>query len=181
MEPKRDAALSDMENVYRMRKAGMERIRIAQVMGWVKGGAKVTRLYKQACAAKGEDPVLTGRDMSVAQYRASYAEGFTSEFWRRLWRARETVDSTGQDLVLHGRKDKVDEAFYTLFPHLRPDPAALTKRTKSPAIKQRKWTQADQKRLLASQSAAAQAGKSRGEDAARQVEIKHGSGGRLES
>lgn len=174
MEPKRDDGLSDMENVYRMRSAGMERIRIAHIMGWEKGGAKVTRLYKQACEQRGEDATLTGKGNDVKQFREAYAEAFWGEFWHRLNLARMAVDNEiGEGgLVLHGRKERIKEAMYERYPYLRP--SATPARTGQTPARASRWTKADQRAYERRNTAAARAGRQAGKKAAQEVEIKQG-------
>lgn len=177
MEPKPNSALSDKENVYRMRSAGMERIRVARLMGWGepgtgKGGAgRVTRLYKEACEERGEDAVLTGKGIDVTAFREAYAQGFLGEFYSRLHRARNAVGST--DIVLAGREDAVNETFYTLYPDLRPSavPATTTKEP-AKAARPRKWTKADERRYQRMLGAASQAGSAAGQKAAGEINIK---------
>lgn len=142
MEPKPDAGLSDEDNVYRMRSAGMERIRIAEVMGWgttTSATAKVTRLYKKACAMRGEDASLTGKGNSVKNFRDVYKTEFTNTFWTRLWEARNAVDAEIQEggLVLHDRMGRVKEAVYKVYPQLRPQPDDLDVKPKEMTPKQR--------------------------------------------
>lgn len=171
MEPKYDSALSDMENVYRMRASGMERIRVAEVMGWHKGAAKVTRLYKQACEARGEDPVLTGRGTDVVAYRAAYADGFVTEFWRRLYNARSAVDAeVDGGLVLHGREERIKEAMYERYPHLRPS-ATPARTGQAPVRRPTRWTKADERRAQRAAKASAQAGRAAGKQAASEVDV----------
>lgn len=171
MEPKHDPNLSDEDNVYRMRSAGMERIRIARIMGWEKGGAKVTRLYKAACEARGEDPVLTGKGNDVRHYREAYAEAFWSEFWHRLLNAKNAIDAEiGEGgLVLHGRKERIKEAMYERYPYLRPDNKPA-RRDHTP--KTRRWTKADEKKFQRKQTAVGRAGREAGKAAAREVDVK---------
>jgi hypothetical protein len=172
MEPKVNPNLSDEDNVYRLRSSGMERIKIAKVMGYGDTGsatAKVTRLYKRACEARGEDPILTGRGMSVVVFREQYAKGFTTEFQSRCYRAHQAADSTGGALVLADRKDRINDAFYELFPDLRPDKVAV--RDNKPAKRRKAWTKADERRWEQANSAAGQAGRSSGARAASEVAI----------
>lgn len=171
MEPKPEPTLSDMENVYRMRSAGMERIRIARLMGWAKGGAKVTRLYKAACEARGEDPTLTGQGTNVRDFRKAYAEGFQTEFWTRLANARDAADAEiSPGLVLADRKERVKEAMYDRYPSLRPDPSRTP--TVRKTSKANRWTAKDQREWEKRNSAASQAGRQAGRKAASEVEIK---------
>ena len=79
MEPTVNRGLSDEENVYRLRSAGIERVRIARMMGWadVKASySRVGRLYKAECARRNETPALDGRGVTGAAYRESYAQEF---------------------------------------------------------------------------------------------------------
>lgn len=148
LEPAVDPSLSDEDNVYNLRSAGIERGRIGTLMGWggegTNGPGRVTRVYKAACAARGEDPVLTGRGNSVALYRQSFAKAFCARIDDRLYRARTTagVENAGE-LVLAGRKENVDEAFYEFFPDLRPKPAGsdvATSGTAARKVRYRKYT-----------------------------------------
>jgi hypothetical protein len=126
MEPKYNPALSDEDNVYAMRSAGLERPRIAEIM-WgapVTDGAaarRATALYKRACEARGESPTVAGKGFSAKQFRESYAEQFSTTLQTRLWRARQSNGESGA-LVLANRKGEVDEAFYQRYPHMRPVP-----------------------------------------------------------
>lgn len=179
MEPRRDAALSDEDNVYAMRSAGMERIRIAEIMGYGttnSATAKVTRLYKKACEARGEDATLTGRGNSVKDYRDVYAEEFTTTFWRRLYMARDAVEAEIAEggLVLHGREERVKEAFYTAYPNQRPVPASrgIGENAKRRKVREYKETAADRKRMERRYSKAGQAGAAAGSRAANEVAIK---------
>lgn len=126
MEPKMDANLSDEDNVYNLRSAGLERIRIADLMGWgtsVSACQRVTSAYRRACNARGEVASLTGKGNSVKLYRQSFADAFTNGVYYRLreLRVRSGVGGGGE-LVLANRKEKVDEAFYEAFPNMRPKP-----------------------------------------------------------
>lgn len=129
LEPKHDPELSDQENAYHMRSAGMERNRIARIL-WGQWDdinhmkqmtRKVTKLFKQECEKRGENPdALLGRGNSVKTYRTSYAEAFVSEFATRLWRLRQVHAEEEKGLVLVSRKEKVDEAYYARYPQYRP-------------------------------------------------------------
>lgn len=174
MEPKVDPSLSDEDNVYRLRSAGMERSKVGLLMGWggegTKGPGKVTRLYKKACLARGENPTLTGRSFNVKDFREGYAEGFTNTFWENLWRARQAIDAEldGGGLVLHGRKERVLEAMYQRWPELRPDPNA-------PKPKARKYkgpTKAEMAKQMRMSFGAGAAGSNAGTKAASEINIK---------
>lgn len=186
MEPKPQSGLSDDDNVYRMRSAGMERIRVAKLMGWGEpgtgkgGAARVTSAYKRACRARGEDPVLTGKGVDVKAFREAYATAFITEFYSRLMRARDSVDTGGAELVLANRKDKVDEVFYNLYPQFRPDKVATTDNKPAPKPRPMRWTKADERRAMRMSGAAGQAGRAAGKRAASEVNINQGGTGRLE-
>lgn len=127
IEPSVDPEASDQENIYRLRSAGIERNRISAIM-WGEsthsGNAKVTRLYIRACAERGEDPAVAGRSVSAKDYRKVYAREFVARLDRRLRDARMAADSVGGAIELGGRKERVDEAFWTLYPTYRPAPAS---------------------------------------------------------
>jgi hypothetical protein len=123
LEPRNDPERTEVDNVYRMRRAGITRRQTAIRMGWGDthaAHAKVARLYKAESERRGEKAALDGRGISAAKYRTSYAEEFVWEFARRLRQARDAADAVGGALVLHGRQERVDEAFYAQFPELRP-------------------------------------------------------------
>lgn len=174
MEPRVEPSLSDDENVYRLRSAGMERIKIAKAMGWGEpgtgkgGAARVTSAYKRWCKKIGETPDLTGRDMSVSVYKEAYIQGFLNEFIERLGKARNAADvMTGGELVLANRKESVDEAFYDLFPDQRPSnlPAARS------SSRSRGWTAADKRRVERMFGRAGQAGRGAGKRAASEIDV----------
>lgn len=125
LEPSVDPKLSDLENVYALRSAGIERNRISKLI-WNDpshaNNAKVTRLYAQACADRGEDPVVAGRELKATDYRKNYARGFTYRLSGRLQEAKDAAGEATGGIVLHGRKERVLEAFYEAFPKRRPQP-----------------------------------------------------------
>lgn len=118
-------SLSDQENCYFMRNSGMKRNEVAYLL-W--GSArndgvahgKVQRLYLAECDKRGETPRVSGRGIQVDVYREAYAREFSAEFAYRLRAAKDAAGSSGGGLELHGRKERVDEAFYQKFPHRRP-------------------------------------------------------------
>lgn len=126
LEPKVLANLSEQENVYRLRSAGMERVRVSEEVWGNRDKAnlaKVGRMYKAECAKRGEQPALDGRGVTGKVYREQYASEFPWALSTRLRRAQDAAGQMGGGLVLHGRKERVDEAFYTIFPEYRPKPA----------------------------------------------------------
>jgi hypothetical protein len=120
-----DRSLSDQLNCYYMRGSGMSRKDIAEAL-WgsspTDGAAhgKVQKLYVAECTARGEVPKVSGRGIQVAVYREAYARGFVNEIYWRLDAASSAVDKESGGLVLHGRMERVDEAFYNAFPKHRP-------------------------------------------------------------
>lgn len=190
LEPQVDEKLSEAENIYRLRSAGIERVRISEMMWGNRDKAnlaKVGRVYKAECDRRGEEPALSGRGVTGSAYRESYAEQFVSTFYGRLRAARDAADSVGGGLVLHGREERVAEAFYARFPSLRPSslPAVKKeceecKRTKHPSgkCKGHRPAQTSAKDLDAmlrrQSSVAARNGRAAGAGAARQVEIQRG-------
>ena len=123
-----DRGLSDQENCYFMRNSGMKRNEIARML-WgsapTDGPAhgRVQKLYLAECTKRGEAPRVSGRGIQVEIYREAYAKGFVNELSWRLQNASAAVDKASGGLVLHGRKERVDEAFYTEFPTQRPKTA----------------------------------------------------------
>jgi hypothetical protein len=193
LEPKVDPKLSDAENVYALRGAGIERNRIAQMLWGADLGkaghaahAKVGKLYAEACRARGEDPVVAGRGVNKKVYRELYGEEFANRFANRLRLAKDAADSVGGTLVLAGREQRVKEAFWKEFPEEHPDAKAAARaaaaarvaeeEAKTPgkkvARREAKWTKRDQDAWERRHfSAAAVAGKAAGRDAADRVEI----------
>jgi hypothetical protein len=120
LEPTVDPALSDKENIYRLRTAGIVRRDIRIMLGWPENTAgKVQRLYETACRERGEDPVVAGRTINAKLYRKSFADSYVQTVSTRLWRMRH-LGEAGTELTLAGRKDAVQEAFYQRFPQFRP-------------------------------------------------------------
>lgn len=179
LEPKPDATLTDQVNAYRMRKAGIERNRIANALwksamddGTAHG--KVAALYKAECMARGEDPALSGRGVNAKLYRKEYAESFVHQIWRRLRAAREGADKIGGLPALHGREARVNEAFYERFPEMRPVPTTASKDIRvKPAKpgKAFKWTKKDEAELRRRNRPEAQAAQRAGRSAADSVAI----------
>lgn len=178
MEPKPKPSLSDEDNVYRMRSAGMERIRVARLMGFgdsTSATSKVTNLYKRACAARGEEAVLTGRGIDVKDYRIGYADAFFEEFEGRLRRARQSVDRSGGELVLFSRKENVNRKFYEMYPDMDPAnrvPVVVDNSKSNKPARQFRWTKADERRWQKSQNRLSNAGREAGKTAAQSVDLR---------
>lgn len=131
LEPKHDPNLSDQENAYLMRSAGMERKRIAKILfgDWSSENEmkaknrKVSNLIKKECEKLGEDAsLLLGRGNNMKTYRDSYADGFVQTINQRLWRMRMAAGEDNGALVLADRAEKVQESFYERYPQYRPQP-----------------------------------------------------------
>lgn len=126
LEPKYDPELGDQLNAYIMRSAGMEGRRIAMAI-YGKDDKhlrpKVRKMFAKEATARGEDPdELLGRGTNVKTYRKSYAMGFVNTLYGRLRTMRLGRGANEVGLVLAGRKERVDEAFYDKFPQYRPKP-----------------------------------------------------------
>lgn len=122
-----DRNLSDQLNCYYMRGSGMERNDIANLLWGIDrsdGAAhgKVQKLYLAECAARGETPTVGGKGFQAARYREAYANGFVDQFGWRLRDARSAVDAESGGLVLHGRAERVAEAYYAEWEDRRPEP-----------------------------------------------------------
>lgn len=194
IEPAINPALSDTENIYRLRSAGITRRRVAELLWNIDTHAahrKVGETYKAECLRRGERPALDGRGISAGQYREEYAKEFVYSFATRLRRARSAADSTGGAIVLAGREERVAEAFYGAFPHLRPaekapatdierEPTAAEKRAmerrEAAALRraQRGPTLAELAARERRHSAAAMAGRRAGSTAAQAVDLGRG-------
>jgi hypothetical protein len=185
MEPKVDPKLGDQVNAYRLRNAGIERPRISEMLwGTTQKAQQVTVLYKRECDARGEDAAVTGKTVSAKVFRAVYAESFNGALARRLRVARNAADSVGGALVLSGRQERVQEAFYAHFPEYRPSTeVAVPEKCKTCEARKAKGlgpcrahsfriTKADQARYeRMTYSPAAQAGRTAGKDAADAVQL----------
>lgn len=128
LEPQVDPKLSEQVNAYRLRMAGMELRRLAVLIRGseanTKGNRRALRMMVKAEAElRGDDPnIVLGQGNNMKTFRASYAEGFSTEIYSRLLRMRYVAGEESQALVLAGRKDAVDEAFYVKYPQYRPQP-----------------------------------------------------------
>lgn len=188
MEPRYNPALSEAENAYVMRSAGMEGRRIAAAI-WGDDSkpnrVKARKLFAQHASSIGEDPsVLLGRGNSVSTFRDSYAESFTSTMHSRLWRMRQSHGD--KELVLGNRKVQVKEALYEKYPHLRPStvPAKRNDRNcercdkaKSGYCRDHQYLKPRAGRYV--EKAYSSAGASRGAAAARSVELGSKGTGRM--
>lgn len=197
LEPKVDPARSEQENVYRLRSAGMERVRVADaVFGNREKSSlgKVGRMYKAECAKRNEKPALDGRGVTGKVYREQYAQEFVYAFYFRLRQAQDAAGNMGGGLVLHGRQERVDEAFYERFPSYRPSGEAVVttpeecvkcKTTKHESGKcrdhrPRALTESEKRAARRYSSPAAVRGRQAGQTAAREVELHRGRTAKVE-
>lgn len=196
ISPVWDENRSMEDNIFFLRNAGIERREIAD-RAWGNGSgreaknrSKVQRIYLAQAALRGEEARATGLGFNTKTYREAYAQSFVDTLTRRLRVARDAADSVGGGLVLHGRSERVDEAFYELFPTARPstevapeyvpankDCAKCAKASSGYCrehnwLKPRTWTQADEMRHRnRTEGASAQAGRASGRSAAEGVSI----------
>jgi hypothetical protein len=155
LEPEIDPRQSDAENVYRLRSAGIPRNRIANLLWGASMGSdgapahgKVGRLYKEECERRGVNAAVSGRAVNAKTYRAAYADHFTYAFDRRLTEARDAANAAVGALVPVGRAERVEEAFYTRYPNLRPKPAtAQAEASTATSAKSKELTKAELARL----------------------------------
>jgi hypothetical protein len=187
INPTWDAMVSPDENIYRLRNSGLERRVIADA-AWGAGAgknpsnrSKVQRIYLRECARRNETPRATGLAHDTKTYRDAYARTFVGHLRTRLMDARDAADSVNGGVVLHGRADRVDEAFYVRYPHLRPSTTPPT--PSAPCAKCTPEKQCRQHRVTARDmrewrrrytSASAQAGAVNGRAAADEVRIDRG-------
>jgi len=175
MEPAVDRSLSDEDNVYRLRSAGIERARIAELLWGIRdskpANIKVTKLYKRACEARGENPDVSGRRISAKTFRREYSDQFVATLYYRLRQARDATDTDAGALVLASRKDQVDEAYYQRYPYLRPEETD-DKATSKPRKRSERERLAAYRRAQAREAnPAVQAGRQAGQAAAREVPL----------
>jgi len=185
LDPQVDPRLSDQENAYNLRQAGILRKDIARKLWQANTPAlrsKAQRLYVAECTKRGEKPLLTGLGSDAEMYRESYARGFTSRLHDRLRAARDAADAVGGVVVLAGRAERIKEAKYRAYPRLRPMNAdQIAKRQaemanipKAPVKVDRRrkdWTQADERAYQRRNGRSAEAGRVAGSAAAGKVEI----------
>lgn len=193
LEPKVDRSLSDQENAYRLRSAGLEGRRIAEMMYGQNTKAlrsKVRNMFKREAERRGEDPRQLLGEGPVKGFRKSFADGFEVETWTRLAAMRRARgDAPATTMVMADRKTKVDEAFYEKYPTLRPvkvagsldwkDPRAdceRCKRAKSGYCREHAWLRPAPMKEDRVNYAAYR----RGRDAAASVDLGASPGRRLE-
>ena len=201
LEPKYDPSVSDQENAYAMRSAGMEGIRIASVLYGRRLNAasltseekglcrKVRALFKAEAERRGEDPrILLGQGNNVKKFREDFASGFENELWRRLYRMRASRGESEVGLVLASRAEAIAEAYYERFPQFRPVPVSGAIAWTDPTTTCSKCAAAKSGYCREHSYLRPKAGKersinyaaySRGEDAARTVDLGKGGTGKL--
>lgn len=191
VDPRYDPSKSERENIYVLRRSGMPRKDVAQAIwgNWTHANsAKVGRIFREECVARGENPDVMGRGFDNEVYREAYARNFVFRLGDRLRAARRAEDEHGGALVLHGRKERVQEAFWTAFPEQRPRPPApvVDEPPTEDATNARKRvstrtgpTKAQQRRMRRMYSSpSAVAGYDAGSEAAQKVTITRGTTGK---
>lgn len=134
--PRKDPALSDVENFGRMRDAGMSPRAIFREMGWewmsevgteVPIGAasslyrKMRKQYQDLRRSEGREPV---RKATGSTYFRSFVQGYAGRIHARvgeMMKAREE-GAKGHEVALLGRSSDLDEAFWEMYPERRPHP-----------------------------------------------------------
>jgi len=189
IDPVWDSSLPESENIWRLRNAGIERRVIADKAWGYNAGtvaanrSKVQRIYLRECATRGEDARATGLSHQTDVYRQAYARSFFDTLRQRLQTARDAADSAGGGVVLYGRMERVDEAFYTRFPNLRPNPNPTPYVAPEPCknctpdkpCRKHRWNGADERRWQRDHnSSSAHAGNASGRVAAEGVRIDRG-------
>lgn len=124
VDPHWDETIPVEENIHRMRRAGHTRKDIAHRAGWdgndPKIRQKVQRVYVAQAKLHGEDAAAAGLGFQAKDYRSAYAQTFHSHLTLRLRQARDAANAAGGVVVLAGRSERVQEAFYALVPDARP-------------------------------------------------------------
>ncbi len=124
LEPKVDRTKTDGDNIRRLRQSGMEWNRITRLL-WNEEEhrfiVRARRLFLKECAAVGESPDdFLGMGNNMRVFRESYAAGFASELRYRLQAMRASRGETSQGVVLAGREEAINEAFYKKYPQYAP-------------------------------------------------------------
>jgi hypothetical protein len=125
LDPTWDASKTEDSNVKTLKDAGWKWERIAAAGGfdWPDGG-KLKRAYRRECARLGVEPV--SHTQRHEAYRNSFADSFVAEVRARLRRMQSAGQQTvrdakpGAELALRDRSESVNEAYWMLFPNLRP-------------------------------------------------------------
>lgn len=125
IEPKRDPALTDVENFATMWEAGMDYDRIWKEMDWDRTTKKpktVRAEYHRLCEAQGREPI---KGLKAETYQRSFLRGYTRRIDTRLEEMRRSREEAakGHEVVLAGRSGDLDEFYWDLFPDLRPHPS----------------------------------------------------------
>lgn len=195
IDPHWDDTISPEENIHRLRRAGHTRKEIAKAAGWdgedAKVRSRIQRIYMTQAKAAGEDPAAAGLGFQAKDYRRAYAEAFRLHLNRRLRQARDAANAVGGVVVLAGRAERVQEAFYTHVPDAKPsqnlstefvDPRINCPKCKNAKsgycrdhdyLKPRAWSKADEAKWNRQQyGSSARAGRASGRDAADSVILR---------
>lgn len=140
MEPKPDPSLDVLENMTKLKAAGLKWNRIFELLEvrapdeteeYTKDERRLVNQWRRWMKDQGRESELKG--IHPKSYRRSYAQGFVTEVQDRFWKqeqarkereARDAGGSTvGSALVLRDRDKVVSEAFAEMFPNLTTGPA----------------------------------------------------------
>jgi hypothetical protein len=185
-EPTDDPAVdAETNTIFRLRHTGrMTRGQIAVYL-WGKessaGNGKVQKVYEREATRRGV-PFVSGRGVNRGEFLGVYSDAFVNEFYWRLAAARQAANKAtgnGPEMVLAGRQERVDEAFYVNHPRMRPQPVRLGSDeayvdTRSEAEKKAAERLARKSRLAEAKlrnSPAGQAGWKAGREAAASVDL----------
>lgn len=194
IDPSWNPELSEAENIFYLRQAGFKRAQIADMAGWdgfkAADRSKVQRVYVAEARRRGVPVAASGLGFQAKDYRTAYAQGFNDNLARRLRAARDAANAAGGVVELAGRKERVDEAYYMLFPSERPTPSVeveyvapnkdcvrcqkvKTVCREHSYLRPRTWTDADERRYQNRYfGASAQAGRATGAQAADGVALR---------
>lgn len=122
LEPNRDPNESDLENVIRMKEAGVKWERIWHLMGWEdfepKKATKWQQRYTRHCQESGKERVYA----NPANYQRNFADGYVTRIWTRLTEMKrdqeQTIVGGSQALVLRDIGKEVNDEFHRMFPRL---------------------------------------------------------------
>lgn len=128
LDPSWDAIQTPEENIKILKESGRkwpEIARQANAHGFecTATDGRLKAAYRRQCKLEGVEP--TSHTQRHAAYRAAYAEGFQRTIRYRLRTQRQAAaqqeaGTPGSALALRDRSADVLEAYYAMFPHLRP-------------------------------------------------------------
>lgn len=123
LAPQFNPSESFEENLVRFKEAGMKwqdiHRHVQPGVPWERRhGVRYTSIYTKYCKEHGRHRTYA----SPEQYFDGFSKGFVDQVYDRFWQLRTRMDRQG-GIVLKDRKEKLREAYYGFFPHLRPKPS----------------------------------------------------------